>query len=167
MITELPRRMERVLISSAVLRHSRELLDPFRLRNVEGCLLWYGYVLDAETCLVTTCVRPAQSSQTEEYDISAESMGAVRQRVRPHRLLLIVQVHSHPARAFYSSWDEQHALNTRVGALNMVVPNFGNVRWIDPEQFCMVERNERGEWERWSPHDWDRLVTVPDALALS
>jgi hypothetical protein len=164
-ITELPRRIGRLLISPGVVRHSRELLEPFRVRDIEGCLLWYGYVLDVDVCLVTTCVRPAQTSQAKMYDISADSMRDVRQQVRPHQLLLIVQIHSHPTEAFFSAWDEEHALNNRAGALNMVVPNYGNVRWFDNERLCMVERNERGQWERWLPHDWNRLVTVPDELA--
>ncbi len=167
MITELPRRIDRLLISSSVLTRSCELLEPFRTRKVEGCLLWYGYVLDPETCLVTTCVRPIQNSQAETYDVSAQSMRDIRQGVRQHRLLLIVQIHSHPAEAFFSAWDEHHALNNRAGALNMVVPRHGNVQWVDAEQFCMVERNERGQWECWSGHDWSRIVTVPDALAPS
>jgi hypothetical protein len=165
MITELPRRIERLLTGPRLLERSRELLDPCRARKVEGCLLWYGYVLDQQTCLVTTCVRPAQRSYARTYEIPADSMRDVRQRVRVHRLLLIVQIHSHPAKAFFSTWDEQHALNKQVGAFNMVVPDYGNVPWIDIEQFCMVEQIE-GHWRRWTRQDWDRLVIVPDALGL-
>jgi Prokaryotic homologs of the JAB domain len=166
MITELPRRIGRLLVSPGILERSRELLEPFRVRNVEGCLLWYGYVLDVDTCLVATCVCPAQINRATMYDIPAESMRDVRQRVRPHRLLLLVQIHSHPTRAYFSEWDEEHALNNRAGALNMILPDYGNARWIDNHRFCMVERNEIGQWERWSAEDWGRLVSVPDALAL-
>jgi hypothetical protein len=167
MITELPRRIGRLLVIPGVLERSRELLDPFRARSVEGCLLWYGYVLDAETCIATTCVCPAQTSHPRTYEISAGSMREVRRLVRPHGLLLLVQTHSHPARAFFSEWDEEHVLNNRTGALNMIVPEYGNVRWIDTERFCMVERDDRGQWREWSPDEWTRLVTVPDTLALA
>jgi hypothetical protein len=165
MITELPSRVGRLLVTPGVLEHSRELFDPFRSRNVEGCLLWYGYVLDGDTCIVTTCVRPTQASYATTYAIPAASMRDVRRQVRPHNLLLLVQIHSHPAKAFFSDWDEDHALNNRMGALNMIVPDYGNARWIDTGRFCMVERNDAGQWERWSAADWGRLVTIPDALA--
>ncbi len=167
MITELPGRIDRVLINSNVLTRSSELLKPSRMSQIEGCLLWYGYVLDTETCLVTTCVRPTQDGQATTYDISAKSMREVRRQVRPHHLLLIIQIHSHPARAFFSTWDEEHALNSRAGALNMIIPYYGNARWIDTKRFCMVERNEHDQWIRWSSRDWDRLIAVPDALGFS
>jgi hypothetical protein len=164
MIIELPHCIDRLLVTPSILERSRELLDPFRLCRVEGCLLWYGFVLGPDTCLVTTCVCPAQESRPTTYKISSESMRDVRRRVRPHGLLLLVQIHSHPTRAFFSQSDEQHALNNRSGALNMVVPDYGNTRWIDEDRFCMVERTEVGEWQRWSAEDWGRLITVPDAL---
>jgi len=166
MITELPLRIGSLVVSPGVLDRSRGLLDPFRVRKVEGCLLWYGYVLDADTCIVTTCVCPAQASYSTRYAIRAESMRDVRQQVRPHRLLMLLQIHSHPAAAFFSERDEEHALNNRTGALNMIVPDYGNIRWIDTERFCVVERNNLGRWVRWSPEDWARLVTIPDALGF-
>jgi hypothetical protein len=78
--------------------------------------------------------------------------------------LLIVQLHSHPAEAYFSTWDEEHALNTQAGALNLVVPDYGQARWIDAERFCMVERDEHGTWIPWSSRDWGRLLVIPDAL---
>ncbi len=166
MITELPSRIGHLLVTPTVLERSRELLDPCRARRIEGCLLWCGYVLDDETCVVATCIRPAQASYATTYEISAESIRQVRLRVRPHRLLLLVQIHSHPKRAFFSKWDEEHALNNRAGALNLIAPNYGDARWIDTKRFCMVERNHLGQWQRWSIEDWPRLVIVPDAIAL-
>lgn len=164
MISELPNKIDPLLVSSAVLSRSRELLEPYSLRQVEVCLLWYGYVVDDSTCIVTTCVRPEQESRAKNYEISAAAMREVRKQVRPHRLLLIVQVHTHPAEAYFSSWDQQHALNNRTGALNMVIPDYGRARWIDPSGFCMVERTGDGGWRSWSRDDWRRLVTVPDIL---
>lgn len=166
MISELPGRIDRLLVDSGVLARSRELVDPFRVRRLEVCLLWYGYVLDAETCFVTTCVQPEQINRATTYEISAEAMREARHKLRPHRLLLIVQLHTHPARAYFSKWDQAHALNNRPGALNMVIPNYGDVPWIDAEQFCMVERNEAGHWRPWSLEDWTRMAEVPDVLAL-
>jgi proteasome lid subunit RPN8/RPN11 len=167
MITELPHRIERLLVGPGLLGRSRELLDPFRARKVEGCLLWFGYVLDAETCIATTCMCPAQTNRPRTYEISAGSMRDVRRSVRPHGLLLLVQIHSHPAAAFFSEWDEGHALNNRAGSLNMIVPDYGNARWVDAERFCMVERDDHGRWREWSSDEWRRLVHVPDTLALA
>ncbi|WP_036053468.1 Mov34/MPN/PAD-1 family protein [Bradyrhizobium sp. URHD0069] len=167
MITELPQCIGRLLVTPGVLERSRELLDPFRTLRVEGCLLWYGFVLDSQSCLVTTCVCPTQKSDATTYDIPAESMRDVRRAVRPHGLLLLVQIHSHPTRAFFSVEDEEHALNSRPGALNMIVPDYGNARWIEQNRFCIVERNETGQWERWSSKDWNRLIIVPDALPFA
>jgi hypothetical protein len=163
-ITVLPTRIDTLLVGSAVLGRSRELLEPFRARKVEGCLLWFGYVLDAGTCVVTTCVKPPQASYATTYAISAEAVREVRRHVRPHRLLLLVQIHTHPKDAYFSQWDEEHALNNRLGALNMIVPHYGNIRWIETERFCMVERTRAERWEPWSQQDWSRLVIVPDAL---
>lgn len=167
MITELPTCIERLLVSSAILDRSAELLEPFRKRELEGCLLWFGYVLDATTCVISTCVCPMQQSYPTYYEISASAMRDVRRQVRPYGLLMLVQIHSHPTRAFFSNWDEDHALNNRAGALNMVIPNYGNAQWIDTATFCMTERTEDHQWRPWSADDWRRLVVVPDRIRVS
>jgi len=165
MITELPSVIRRLLVPSSVIATTQRLLDPFKSQCVEGCVLWYGYVLDDDTCLTTTCVRPLQRSTSGNFVVPAESIRSVRKALRPHGLLMLMGIHTHPRRAFFSEWDEENALNKRKGALNMVVPDFGNVEWIDAKRFCVVEMDERGTWREWSGADWNRIQLLPSQLS--
>ena len=164
MITELPARINRLSISQRVIDASLALVEPARTNQVECCLLWFGYVLDEETCFATTCVYPPQVNRARSYDIPAEAMRTVRQNVRPHGLLLLLQIHTHPQLAFFSDWDAEHAFNKRQGALNLILPDYGNAPWLDTARFCMVEMNNRDEWQPWQQNDWRRLQIVPDLL---
>lgn len=165
MITELPSVIRALLVPSNVIDTTQRLLAPFKSQCVEGCVLWHGYVLDDQTCLVTTCVRPLQKSTSSNFVVTAESIRSVRKAVRPHGLLMVMGIHTHPKRAFFSNWDEENALNKRRGALNMVVPDFGNVEWIDTARFCMVEMDASGAWQEWSAADWSRLQILPSELS--
>jgi len=166
MITELPVAIRTLHVGQALLNESRDLLEPYRRQRLEGCLLWYGYVLDDETCVATTCVRPRQKNFSTSYEISAEHMRDVRRSARPLGLLLLVQVHTHPKAAYFSPWDEENALNKAPGALNMIVPDYGAASWIDAKRFCMVEKDDGGRWRPWTAEDWQKLSIVPASLAL-
>ena len=166
MTTELPSRIDKLLVIANVIGRSRALLEPFRAQRVEGCLLWFGYPLGDSRCVVTTCVRPSQQSFPTTYTISSEAMRDVRRQVRPFGLILLTQIHSHPEEAYFSSWDEQHALNKRTGALNLIVPDYGNSDWANFDNFCMVERDP-SQWRSWSRVEWNRLVITPDAFDCS
>jgi hypothetical protein len=166
MITELPTKIRHLLLNEHIINVSRELLEPFRTAGVEGCLLWFGLVLDSETCFVTSCIRPPQENRRQSYAIPSPAIRAVRQQVRPHGLLLLMQIHTHPRQAFFSEWDAENALNKRPGALNMVIPDFGNVQWIDRSRFCLVELDDQDIWQPWSRDDWQRLRVIPDSIDL-
>jgi proteasome lid subunit RPN8/RPN11 len=163
MKTELPARIQRLSVPQDVIDTSRTLLEPFRKAGVEGCLLWFGTVESDDECRVTLCVCPDQESSALSYRISAESMRAVRKQVREQRLLMLIQIHTHPRDAFFSEWDELNALNKAEGALNLVLPNYGKAPWLDPRRVCMVEMNDKGRWIEWRDADWRRLL-LPGAL---
>lgn len=165
MITELPPKIERLLFSQRLIKNTVELFESFQMSEVEGCVLWYGYVLNGGDCLATTCVRPRQQGHRTNYSVSADGVRAVRREVRRHGMLLLLQIHTHPREAFFSEWDELNALNKGQGALNMVVPHFGNECWINPASFCVVERIDK-EWRSWGAADWQRLHLIPDQMLL-
>jgi hypothetical protein len=114
--------------------------------------------------VVTSCVTPAQTNTFGSYSISAESMRAVRHAVRPYRLLLLVQIHTHPGKAYFSDGDAEHALNKRAGALNMILPNFGKADWATRKGFAMAECELTPEWRMWGRDDWARFRVVPTEL---
>lgn len=164
---ELPRHIAELIVPESILVASDRLIASFRERQVEGALLWYGYCFAGDRCVVTTCVRPEQVNTPGSYSISADSMRAVRRQLRPHALLLLVQIHTHPEMAYFSGGDAEHALNKQVGALNLVAPNFGHADWQTCKDFAMVERTPNGKWRPWVKEDWKRLRVVPTEMNLS
>lgn len=162
MITELPPYISRLVVQRAIVTTSKLLLEQYRTAKVEACILWYGTVAADGVCTVSRCICPEQQNNVASYAISAQSMREVRKVVRGEGLLLLAQIHTHPRNAFFSEWDELNALNKRVGALNMVLPDYGNVPWIDAKRFCMVEMDSTGNWCPWSAKQWERLQIVED-----
>lgn len=165
-MSELPTRIESLIVPQQIILQSRSLLDPCRLKRVEGCILWYGSVEGTDRCVVRAALRPAQVGRPQSYDIAAEGIRDVRRQTRPLGLLLIMQIHTHPSLAYFSDWDAENALNKRPGALNMILPNYGDVQWMDSKNMCVVELNRHGQWIPWSNGDWNRISIVrefPDA----
>jgi len=159
-MSELPPRIGTLIVPEQLIAESRTLLDPCLAQRVEGCILWYGSVISPDQCLVRLVLRPAQISRPGSYDITAEGMRNVRRQTRPLGLLLIMQIHTHPKLAFFSDWDAENALNKRPGALNLILPNYGNVQWLDQKEMCVVELDHRGRWNPWSHDDWKRINVV-------
>ncbi len=156
-MSELPTRIEELVLSETILVDSDRLISPFREKGVEGALLWFGQCLGNGRCIVMECVCPPQQNAKGSYSISGESMRLVRREVRPKNLLLLVQVHTHPKEAFFSPWDSENALNNKPGALNLVVPYYGAISWSRREGFVMVELDDHGIWRPWIVDDWERL----------
>jgi len=157
---ELPTHIQTLIVPQYIIERSIDLLAPFRARQVEGCLLWFGHPGSEGDCTVLTVVRPDQENKRGFYSISAASMRAVRHVMRPQNLLLLMQIHTHPKESFFSEWDAKNALNKRQGALNMVIEDFGKATWITPGPFNIVEMDEIGEWQPWAAGDWRRLKVV-------
>lgn len=93
-------------------------------RHQECVVLWLGRP-SAQGIEVADVYRPQQRAAADMFHIPPESMAALRATLRRNRLMVAAQVHSHPHEAFHSLADDRWAIVRHVGALSLVVPEFG------------------------------------------
>lgn len=90
----------------------------------ECVVLWLGRP-SAEGIDVVSVYRPQQRAAADMFHIPPDSMAALRATMRRGRVMVAAQVHSHPREAFHSLADDRWAIVRHVGALSLVVPEFG------------------------------------------
>jgi proteasome lid subunit RPN8/RPN11 len=89
----------------------------------ERVVLWLGRRDDERICVDEVFV-PMQETEADFFRIPEEGMAEVLTHLRPERLMVAAQVHTHPEDAFHSPADDRWAIVRHVGALSLVVPRF-------------------------------------------
>lgn len=89
----------------------------------ELVVLWLARKV-AGQAIVERAYVPLQVSDTRFFNIPPEGMQLLFNEIRPSRLLVAAQVHTHPKDAFHSPADDRWAVLRHVGALSLVIPYF-------------------------------------------
>ena len=94
----------------------------------EAFVLWTG-VIDASAFVVRNAHVPRQTGYRSEEGVCVRVDGDELHRLNvwlyEHAEVLGVQVHSHPTDAYHSETDDSYPIATAVGALSIVVPQYG------------------------------------------
>jgi hypothetical protein len=113
-----------LFVSSSTLTETLSTLQEAGRRNSERVVLWLarcaGQVAEVE-CLWM----PEQVAGYDYFEIPPKAMEQLFVKLRQHRWFVGAQVHTHPGRAFHSQADDRWAIVRHVGALSLVVPDFG------------------------------------------
>jgi proteasome lid subunit RPN8/RPN11 len=99
-------------------------------RRRECVVLWLGR-RDGELVGVREVFLPTQEAEADYFRIPEEGMAQVLARLRPERLMVAAQVHTHPHEAFHSPADDRWAIVRHVGGLSLVVPRFCQATTVD------------------------------------
>ncbi len=109
---------------SAVVASTLEMLQGAGAEGCECVVLWLSNRGSDIKCIVEA-YRPEQRATDNRFWIPETGMTALMQHLRFAKLSLVVQVHSHPRRAFHSEIDDANTVVRHEGALSIVVPFFG------------------------------------------
>lgn len=114
-------------------------------RRRESVALWLGRRAGGAIDIVESYV-PVHRAAEDYFEIPRESIAALFQRIRTTGTMVAAQVHSHPHEAFHSAADDRWAIVRHIGAVSIVLPDFGlktNVeRFIEHAAiFVLTEKN--------------------------
>ncbi len=101
-----------------------ETVERLRASNTrERVVLWLGRRQD-DIVRIHEVFLPMQETAADYFRIPREGMEELLAHMRPKRLMVAAQVHTHPEEAFHSPADDRWAIVRHQGALSLVVPRF-------------------------------------------
>ena len=98
-------------------------------RGFDGVALWTCNYLSEDTFEIKNTIIPNQKTYNTEggllYIVGEEELHRINLWLYENKQTLISQIHSHPREAYHSSTDDSFPIIARMGALSIVVPDFG------------------------------------------
>lgn len=137
---------QRLIVPKHIVSRTGAALQAFGARGFEGLVLWAGTILNGDARVVQGIVPPQHPVRDEHgvgYFVEGESLFELNVHLHRIGLLLLAQVHSHPAEAYHSEADDRYAIVTAEGGYSLVAPDFGDAFAISS---CAVYRMNGGEW---------------------
>lgn len=152
-----------LVVPTGVVAASLDILKEAGRERRECVVLWLGRS-EATQISVIDAYTPEQIAAEDFFQLPRSSIAALFDVLRSRGLMVAAQVHTHPARAFHSSADDQWAIVRHVDALSLVLPYFArNVRvssFLDEaavfrlssgNEWCQVRRADVARYARGVP----------------
>lgn len=129
--------------------------------GVEGVGLWFGRQENDLFTIYASIIPEQKAYRMEEgllYQVGGEELHRINRWAYEQKLLLLVQLHSHPGRAYHSETDDAFPIVATLGGLSIVVPNFG----FDPidKKFWKVYRLRLEGWKELTAEETDQLFQI-------
>jgi proteasome lid subunit RPN8/RPN11 len=138
------------VIPSSILHETIAFLQEVGLKGYEGFVLWTGELLDTDRFRFCRAIVPEQRAMVTEsgllVTVEGKALFEVNKAAHAHGEILAAQVHSHPTDAYHSSTDDAFPLVTLLGALSIVVPNFGMNALREMDLWAWYRLSKRGRW---------------------
>jgi hypothetical protein len=160
--TSVPPGLTRYHIPRPLLAASVRALREGSAGYREAVVLWQGRILDETTALITRLHVPYQRASRLHFDVPIEERLRLLDEVVAAGEFILVQLHTHPGRAYHSEVDDQLAIPRHTGALSIVVANFA---WYWDGDLLQTSVNRHlggGEWEELGPDEVRRLLEIGD-----
>jgi len=136
-------------VPERVIRATDEALRDAGRGGYERFVLWTG-IAEGKTFTVRTCHVPRQTGYRLRSGVCVRVEGEELHRLNrwlfEHGETLAVQIHSHPTHAYHSDTDDAYPIVTQLGALSIVVPDFG-ARGLAGVGVAVYRLGQRG-WSR-------------------
>lgn len=122
----------------------------------EAFVLWGGVVDESGTeVTITHAMRPAQTATRTEHGllvvVDGDGLFEANKFFYQRGELMVGQVHTHPTDAYHSDTDDAHPLVTMIGALSLVVPDFGRRGLSDLDRWAWYRLRAQGIFDRLDP----------------
>ena len=129
--------------------------------GVEGVGLWFGKQQDSVFTIQSSVIPAQKGYRMEEgllYHVNGEELHRINRWAYEQKLLLLVQLHSHPGRAYHSETDDAYPIVATLGGLSIVIPNFG----FDPidKTYWKVYRLQDDGWDELMDQEVDTLFHI-------
>ena len=147
------------LVPRSILLESASTLRSLSAGVRESVVLWIGTHCSGNA-RVNRIVIPRQIASRKHFDVPLKERLDIAQTILQEREKLLVQLHTHPGKAFHSELDDRLALPRHTGAMSIVIANFA-INWNgDLRQASVNLHVGGGVWTELDPNTVSALFTV-------
>lgn len=155
----------RIFIPSLIVDHTELALRQAGVHGAEGFAVWAG-TLSGGDAHISTLVVPGISGGALHGEVSAETTANVLVALDERDLVPVMQVHSHPRRAYLSETDAIRPLVAVAGFISVVIPRFGFVDLADVGVWSAHEYDGQGRWRELGATERRRRLVIDDSLIV-
>lgn len=154
---------DRVFIPSLLLDHTELVLREAGVVGDEGFAVWAGTIADGDAYVATLIVPRATAGPTHG-EISAETTANVMLALDDRDLVPMLQLHTHPQRAWLSPTDAIRPVVAVAGFISVVIPDFGFVDLADVRLWSAHELIGPRRWRELDVTEKDRRFIIDDSI---
>lgn len=141
-----PMKIRPVIVAQHIVAETIEQLRQGGHARTERFVLWLARKTDSSV-LVHEPYVPQYEASSDYFHIGRPAMARLMEHLRIRELMIGAQLHTHPEEAFHSSADDRWAIVRHVGALSVVLPDFGRTTTVknflsEAKVFALSPRNK-------------------------
>lgn len=138
------------VVPRSLLKESAHVLRSLSDGVRESVVLWIG-TEQAGKALVQRIAVPHQLASAERFDVPFDERARIIRELGNSGEKLLIQLHTHPGRAFHSTADDRLALPRHTGAISIVIADFA-ATWVGDLQDASVNCHlGAGVWSELGP----------------
>ncbi len=145
--------IQKVMVPRHVAAETQRFLQTVGRQRMEGLVLWVGSAAGDEFHVTQPLIPKQRGIRTADgvcAVVDSNEMYRINVELYKSGLRLIGQVHSHPADAYHSDTDNEHAIANTIGCLSLVVPDFGAGEF-NLANTAVYRMGASGEWLELDP----------------
>lgn len=122
-------KLTKIILPTRFVENIYDHLRSAGTEGVEGVGLWLGRQEDNVFTVFCSLIPAQKAYRTEEgllYQVDGEELHRINRWAYEQKLVLLVQIHSHPGRAYHSDTDDAFPIVATLGGFSIVIPNFGS-----------------------------------------
>lgn len=150
------------VIHRTVVEETIEVLREAGQQGLEAFVLWGARMDREQTLEFRSAIVPKQTAHRTAsgllVTVEGEALFSANKTLYERGEILAAQVHSHPTNAFHSDTDDCYSLVTLVGALSIVLPDFGRDGLAAADRWAWYRLVGPGRWSN---------LTADDRIVLS
>jgi hypothetical protein len=154
---------DRVFVPSLLLDHTELVLRQAGLQGDEGFAVWAGTLAGGDAHVATLIV-PRATSDDWHGVVTPETTAAVLNALDERDLVPVLQLHSHPRRAFLSETDAIRPLVAVPGFISVVIPDFGFIDLADVGLWSAHQYVRPGQWRELDACERARRFIIDDSV---
>jgi hypothetical protein len=154
---------DRVFIPSLIVDHTELVLRQAGVQGNEGFAIWAGTLSGGDVHIATLIV-PRSSAGPVHGEISASTTSRVLCALDERDLVPVVQLHTHPRKAFLSDTDAIRPLVAVPGFISIVLSDFGFVNLADISLWSAHEFVGPRRWRELGSDERRRRFVIDDSV---
>jgi hypothetical protein len=157
-----PMKTRPVVVARHVVAETIEELRQGGHARTERFVLWLARKTDSHL-LIHEFYVPQYEASSDYFHIGRPAMARLMEHLRTRELMIGAQLHTHPQEAFHSLADDRWAIVRHVGALSIVLPDFGRTITVENlfsegKVFTLSPSNNWAEIPRHDLHNHLRIT---------